>query len=162
MDLVPQVIEGQHAVEKHQHAVGNVEVIGWHAAADVLETAHDVIRAIADRAGGERRQTFHRGGTMLLQQFFDDLEDISRAPLDFPAAFDRDFVAARLQSQKRTHAKERVPSNFLSAFDRFQQKASGSPSATARKAETGVSRSAEIDFATGTSVAPRDIRANSL
>jgi hypothetical protein len=28
VDLVAQVIEGQHAVEKHQHAIGDVEVVG--------------------------------------------------------------------------------------------------------------------------------------
>ena len=78
---MPQVIEGEHAIEKHQHAVGNVEVIGS-VLSDVLQPPHNVIRAIANRAGGERRQTFDRRWTMLLQQLFNDLEYISRAALD--------------------------------------------------------------------------------
>jgi hypothetical protein len=101
---------------------------------------------------------------MLLQQFLDDCENISRAPLDFLNAvtFDPDLIAARLQPQKRAHSEKRIPSNLFSTFDRLQQEGIGLSPATARKAETGVSRSAEIDFATGTSVAPRDNRANSL
>jgi hypothetical protein len=148
VDLVTQMIEGEHAVEKHQHTVGNIQVIAG-VLSDVLQPPHNVIRAIADRAGGERRQAFHCRRTMLLQQFLDDFEDVSRAPLDFAAPFDIDFRAARLQAQKRAHSQKCIASDFFSAFDRFQQERVGSPSATARKAETGVSRSAEIDFATG-------------
>jgi hypothetical protein len=36
VDLVAQVIEGEHAVEKHQHTVGNVEVIAG-VLSDVLQ-----------------------------------------------------------------------------------------------------------------------------
>ena len=176
---MPQVIEGEHAVEKHQDAVGNVEVIGG-VLADVFQPPHDVIRAIADRTGGERRQAFHGCWTMLLQEFLDDCENISRAPFDFacvvaglcpartgqsPVTTVRAIVisgAAGLQAQKRAHAKKRIASNFFSTFDRLQQEGIGLSSATARNAETGVSRSAEIDFATGTSVASRAKRANSL
>ena len=93
--------------------------------ADVLELAHDVIRAIADGAGGERRQAFHRGWTMLLQQFLDHFENISLAPLDFSATLDLDFGAARLQAQKRTHAEKSVASNLLATFDRLQQEGIG-------------------------------------
>ncbi len=52
MDLVAEVIEGEHAVEKHQDAVGDVEVVGG-MLSDVFEAAHDVIGEIADRARGE-------------------------------------------------------------------------------------------------------------
>ena len=162
MDLVAQVIEGEHAIEEHQHAIGNVEIVDG-VLADVLQSAHDVVGAIADRAGCEWRQAFHGRGTMLLQEFFDDVENISRAALDFVGrAAILMSSAARFEPQKRAHAEKRIASNFFSAFDRFQQKGVRLSSATARKAETGVSRSAEIDFATGTSVASRDSRANSL
>ena len=120
MDLVPQVIEGQHAVEKHQHAVGNVEVI-HSVLSDVLQPPHNVIRAISDRSGREWRQALHCRRAMLLQKFFDDVENIARASLDLAAARNRNFVAARLQPQKRPHTEECIPSNFFSALHRFQQ-----------------------------------------
>ena len=126
VDLVTQVVEGEHAVEKHQHTVGNVEVVGG-ALADVFELAHDVIGAIADGAGGERRQAFHRRGTMLMQEFLDNVKNISGAAVDFlrGAAFDCDLGAARFQAQKRTHAEKRVAADFFSAFDRFEQESVG-------------------------------------
>ena len=99
---------------------------------------------------------------MLLQEFLDDVEDVSGAALDLAAARDRDLGAARFQAQKRAHAEKCVAANFFPAFDGFEQEGVGLSSATARKAETGVSRSAEIDFATGTSVALRAKRENSL
>ena len=62
---------------------------------------------------------------MLLQEFLDNVENISRAPLEFAATFDLDLDAARLQPQKRPHSQKRIASNFFSAFDRFQQKGIG-------------------------------------
>src|SRR5580704_1735471 len=97
------MIEGKDAVEKHQHTVGNIEVVVG-MISDVLETAHDVIGAIAHRSGGEWRQAFHGRWMMLLQEFFDDDENVSRAALDFLAAFDFDVVSAGLEPQKRTHS----------------------------------------------------------
>src|ERR1035441_2731851 len=100
MDLVPQMIEGEHAIEKHQHTVGNVQVIRS-VLSYVLQPPHDVIRAITDGAGGERRQAFHCRWTMLLQQFLYDCENISRAPFDFLNAvtFDRDLMLARAEGR---------------------------------------------------------------
>src|SRR5260221_13116992 len=120
MDLVAQVIEGEHAVEKHQHAVGNVEVVDG-VLSYVLQAPHDVIGAIADRAGGERRQTFHSGRAVLLQQFLDDGENISGEGVDFVFAFDRDFSAPRFQGQKGAEAKKRVTCDFFSTLYRIQQ-----------------------------------------
>src|ERR1017187_6630963 len=111
MDLVPQMIEGEHAIEKHQHTIGNVQVIRS-VLSYVLQPPHNVIRAITDGAGGERRQAFHCRWTMLLQQFLYDCENISRAPFDFLNAvtFDRDLISPRLQPQKRAHSEKRIPS----------------------------------------------------
>ena len=78
MDLMAQVIEGEHAVEEHEDAVGDVEVV-LGVVSDVFEAAHDVIGAIADRSGGERRKAFHVRGAMLLQESLDDVEDVSGA-----------------------------------------------------------------------------------
>jgi hypothetical protein len=99
---------------------------------------------------------------MLLQQLLDDFENISCMALDFPAALNGDGIAARLKPKKRAHAKKRIAPDFSPPSTDSNRKASGSPSATARNAETGVSKSAEIDLTTGTSVASRDKRRNSL
>src|SRR5580658_4436915 len=113
MNLVPQMIEGEHAVEKHQHTVGNVKVI-HRVFPDVLQSSHDVIGAIAHRAGGEWRQALDRCRTILLQEFLDDFENAPRAALDFAAAFDPDLGATRLQPQKWPNAKKRIASDLLS------------------------------------------------
>ena len=85
MDLVSQVIESQQAIEKHQHAVGNIEIV-HRVLSDVLKPPHNVIRAITNSAGDEWRKTLHRRRTMLLQKFLNNFENIPRAPLDFAAA----------------------------------------------------------------------------
>ena len=178
VDLVAKVIEGEHAIEEHEHAVGDVEVV-FGVVADILQLAHDVVGAIADGSGGEGRQAFNLGGTMLVEEFLDDVEDAGGAGFDSwnaglccelcrapwttgSEAVNRDLVAARFEAQERTHAQEGVAADFFAAFDGFEEEGVGLSSATARKAETGVSRSAEMDFATGTSVAWRARRANSL
>src|SRR5580698_111719 len=97
------MIEGQDAGEKHQHTVGNIEVVGS-VLSDVFEAAHDVIGAIAHRSGGEWRQAFHGRWMMPLQAFFDADENVSRAALDFLATLDFDYVPAGLEPQKRTHS----------------------------------------------------------
>ena len=81
VDLVAEVVEGEHAVEEHENAVGNVEVVlGF--LADILQLANNVVGAIADSSGGKRRQPFNLGGTVLVEQFLDDLEDAGGASFD--------------------------------------------------------------------------------
>jgi hypothetical protein len=87
------VVEGENAVEEHQDAVRDVEVIGG-MVPDVFEAADNVIGAITYGAGGEWRQAFDCGGAMLLQEFFDYLEDISVPLLEFAASLDFDFGSA--------------------------------------------------------------------
>ena len=119
-----QVIEGQHAIEEHEHAIGNVKVV-HRMLPDILETPHDVVCAVSDCARGKRWQAFHGGRVVLAEQLLDDLEDVSRAPLDFADAFDRDFRAARFQPQERPDAEKRVAADPLPALDRLQQKRVG-------------------------------------
>ena len=124
MDLMMQMIESEDAIEKHQHAIGNIKVIlGMFA--NAFEAPHNVVSAISDGASGEWRQAFEFGGTMLLQEFFYDFKDITGAAFEFAAALDRDFFAARLQTKEGTHAKKCVASDFFSAFDGFEQEGVG-------------------------------------
>ena len=53
VDLVTEMVEGEHAIEEHENAVGNVKIV-LGCLADVLQLADDVVGAIADGAGGER------------------------------------------------------------------------------------------------------------
>ncbi len=85
VDLMAQVIEGEDAIEEHEDAVGNMEVV-LGAVADVFELANDVIGAIADGSGGEGRKTFDLGGTVLVEEFLDDVEYAGGASFDFGEA----------------------------------------------------------------------------
>jgi len=84
--------------------------------------------------------------------------------LDFLAvgAFDGDFCAARFETQERAHAEKCIASDFFSAFDGFEQEGVGLAFGYSEEGGDRVSRSAEIDFTTGTSVASRERRRNSL
>ena len=82
MDLVVEVIEGEDAIEEHQDAVGDVEVV-LGVVADVFELADGIVGAIADGSGGKGRQAFDVSGTVLAQEFLDDLEDVGGAGFDF-------------------------------------------------------------------------------
>ena len=97
MDLVAKVIEGEDAIEEHQDAVGDVEVI-FGAGADIFELADDVVGAIADGSGCKGWQAFDLRGTMLVEQFLDDLKDTGGAGFDFGDAngLCGDFGGARL------------------------------------------------------------------
>jgi hypothetical protein len=93
VNLVPKMIERQHAIKKHQHAIGNIEiVVGMFS--DILQLPDDVVGAISNGSGGERRQAFHRGRAMCAQQFFHHLEDFAGAALDFASALDRNVRPA--------------------------------------------------------------------
>ena len=82
MNLVAEVIEGEDAVEEHQDAVGDVEVV-FGAVADVFELADDVVGTIANGSGGEGRQTFDLRRPVLAKQCLDDFEDAGGAGFDF-------------------------------------------------------------------------------
>ena len=124
VDLVAEVIEGEDAVEEHEDAVGNVEIVGG-VFTDIFETADDVIGAIADGSGGEWREAFEGGGTMQVQEFLDDVEDVASAAFGLAAADDGDVGATRLQPEKGAHAEKCVASDFFSAFDRLEEEGIG-------------------------------------
>ncbi len=120
MNLMAQVIEDQHAIEKHQHAIGHIEIV-FGLRADVLQLPHNVIGAIPDSPRRKRRQPFDRRWTVLPQQFFHHLKDVAGAAFHFASALDRDLRTARLQPQKRPHAQERIASNLFSALNGLEQ-----------------------------------------
>ena len=97
VDLVAQMIERQQAIEKHQYAVGQGKII-FGVFADIFQLPHCVVGEVADRARGERRQPGHGGGTMLPQQFLDDLNRVPLALLLLLAAPHRSMSPPRART----------------------------------------------------------------
>ena len=64
-----------------------------------------------------------------------------------------DLVAARFADAERDGRQGKCSGRFFAAFDGFEQEGIGLSFGDGGKAETGVSRSAEMDLATGTRVA---------
>ena len=124
MNLVAQVIERQQAIEEHQHAIGQREIV-LGMLADIFQLPHHVIREVADGARGERRQSGHGRGTMLPQQFLDDLDRASLALFLLLAALHHDVVAPRPHLHVGTRSQKRVASNLLAALHRLEQESVG-------------------------------------
>src|ERR1700722_3961220 len=124
MYLMTKMIEGEDAVEKHQHAIGDIQVVGG-MVSDVFKAPNDVIGAIANRDGREWRQALDRRRTVLLQEFFDDGENIPCAAFCFAPSLQLDGIPARLEPQEWTHSEKRVAPNLFSTFDRFKQEGVG-------------------------------------
>ena len=61
MDLLLDVVEGEHLVEEHEAGVGDVEFVGGERG-QALDLADDVVGEEADGAGGEGRQPGQAGG----------------------------------------------------------------------------------------------------
>ncbi len=76
VDLMAEVIEGEQAVEEHQDAIGNGQVV-LRMFADVFQVADDIVSKVADGASGEGREAGDRSWTMLAQLFLQDFEYIS-------------------------------------------------------------------------------------
>ena len=131
MDLVAEVIEGEDAIEEHENAVGDVEII-LGVAANVFQLADDVVGAIADGSGGKGRQSFDLCGTVLVEEFLDDVENVGGAGFDFGdagghricfgIAVDGDLIAVGLKAQKWANSQESVAADFFSAFDGLEEK----------------------------------------
>ncbi len=122
VDLVAEMIEGEDAIEKHKDAVGDIEIVDGEGS-DVFEAADDVVGAIADGSGGEGRKAIHGGGTVSLEEFLDDVEDVAGAALGFFGAGtkDFDFGSTRFEAEKRADTEKGVATDFFSAFDGFEQ-----------------------------------------
>ena len=63
MNLVAQVVKNQQAVEEHQHAIGEEQVI-LGVLADVFQLPDHIVGEVADRARSEWREAFEGGGTV--------------------------------------------------------------------------------------------------
>ena len=69
IDLVAKVIERQQPVKKHQHTVGNVEIV-FRLFSNALQLADNIVGEESDRTRSERRKTRYVGRAVLGQQVF--------------------------------------------------------------------------------------------
>ena len=100
---------------------------------------------------------------MLAQQALQHLEDVFVDYFALLPATDLDRSMAGFDQHVGTRAQKRVAPDLLAALRPIPAGTRAvRPAAIARKAETGVSRSALTDFTTGTSVDSRARRENSL
>src|SRR5512142_394694 len=100
MNLVPQVIERQQAVEEHQGAVGQLEII-LRVIADVFQLADNVVGTKTNRARKERRQARNVGRLVFLKKVLRDLEDVAGSFLAFAPALQDDLATPCLQLHVR-------------------------------------------------------------
>jgi hypothetical protein len=124
VNLVAQVIEGQQAIEEHQHAIGQGEIV-LGMVADSFQLADRVICEIANGACGERRQPSDRRRTMLPEQLFDHEQHVALALFAHPSALQHDIFASGSNLQVRTRAEKRIAANLFAALDGLQQKSVG-------------------------------------
>jgi hypothetical protein len=121
VDLVAQVIEGQQAIEEHQHAVGQQKIV-LRLLADILQLPDCVVGEIPHRACGEWRQSRHDRRTMLAQQFLNHLDGAARASFLAFAALHHDVSALRSHLHVRAGSQKGVAANLLATLHRLQQK----------------------------------------
>ncbi len=124
VNLVAQVIKRQQAVEEHQHAIGQAKII-LSVLADLLQLPDRVVREVAHRARGERRQARHDRRAMLPQQFFDDLNRAALTLFFLFAALHHNLSTGGSHLHVRARSQKGVASNLLAALHRFQKKGIG-------------------------------------
>ena len=118
------MIERQQPVEKHQYAVGQRKII-LGMLADIFQLPHRVVGEVTHRARGKWRQPGHGRGTMLPQQFLDDLDRAALALLLSLAALHHDVVAPRSHLHVGTRPQKGVAADLLAALHRLEQESVG-------------------------------------
>jgi hypothetical protein len=124
VDLMSQMIEGQQPIEKHQYAVGQRKIIRG-MFTDIFQLPNRVICEVAHRARGKWRQPGHGSGTMLPQQFLDNLDRAALALLLSFATLHYDVFAARPHLHIGTRPQKRVAADLLAAFHGLEQESVG-------------------------------------
>src|SRR5579863_1436805 len=119
-----QVIESQQAIEEHQNAVGEGEIV-LGVFTDFFELANRVIGEITNGARSERWQSSDLRGTMLPQQLFHDRQNAAFTQLTSPSALQQDVLAASPHLQVRPCSQKRVAPDLLAALYRFEQESVG-------------------------------------
>src|SRR6202521_1295758 len=85
VNLMAQVIEGEQAIEEHQHTIGQGKIV-LGVLTDFLQLANRVVRKITHRARREPWQAGEGSGTMLPEQLLHNWQDAALALLTSPSA----------------------------------------------------------------------------
>jgi hypothetical protein len=120
VNLVTNVVEREHAIKKHQYAVGKVEVIAA-VFGNFFQLPDDVIRKISNGAAGKWRQSGDSRRLVFIQQLTNSRKDVANPILGLFASLNHYLITVAGDHHVRTHAEKRVSSNFFSTLDRFQQ-----------------------------------------
>ena len=112
MDLVPQMIEGQHGLVEHQRRVIDSEIVGsglW----NVLDGSNHVIAEVAHRAPSERRQVRQSDGFEPRHRRAEVVHEAGRQAI------------AVTSHQERISTQEGISGNPLASLHAFQKKRVG-------------------------------------
>ncbi len=101
--------------------------------ADILQLPHAVISAVSNRARSKRRQTIIAGNVVLPQQLFQHFKHISLAPFHAPAPLHLDLLTPRRHPHVGLRPQERIASDALTPFDRFEEEGFRLPGCNGKK-----------------------------
>jgi hypothetical protein len=121
VNLMAQVIESQHAIEEHQHTIGQGKIV-LGVLADSFQLANRVVGDVANGTGGETWQFRERRWMMLPEQLFQDWQHGTLALFARLTTFQQEILPTGPHLQVRTRPEERVAADLLAALDGFEQK----------------------------------------
>src|SRR5207248_9764093 len=116
VDLLAHVIEGQKAIEEHEHAVGNLQ-IDFRGSRYFFDAAHGIIRKKSNSPAGERWQIRQLRRLMVLEQAGGEVEDVALPAFAFAAVINQNFVVAGREHHIGPDSQKGVAADLLSAFD---------------------------------------------
>ena len=76
VDLLLDVVEGEHLVEEHQAGVGNAQLVHGQRG-QALNLADDIVGEESDRAGGERRHSRQARRSVAAERLLQLGEDVA-------------------------------------------------------------------------------------
>jgi hypothetical protein len=119
-NLVLQVIEGQQTRKEEQMGVGEIEIVGG-AVGQALKQPHDVIREVADGAGGEGRQPAPGNRSVGTGQAAQFIKEVGGAALAPAALADFGDAVPEAELPVGADAHEAVAGDLLATLDALEQ-----------------------------------------
>ena len=128
LDLLANVVEGEHLVEEEERRVGDAELVRG-GRGEALDLAHDVVAEETDGSGGKGRKPGKDGGPVTAEGVLEGGEDVAFALAagggGAAALVNDEVTAARDDALIGLDADEGVASDALAALDGFEQKGLG-------------------------------------
>ena len=120
VDLLAQMIERQHAIEKHEKAIGNFEIV-TRLFGQLLQLTHSIVGNKAYGSAIEGWEVGQGSGSVFAQEGRENVEELSFTALDTSSPSSRDLPRPTLKNHVRTDSEKRVAPNSFTAFYRLQQ-----------------------------------------